>query len=211
MSLFILLTLLSPVMLLFDKKLRIDELLGAAELKQQTDSVQLVSGRNGQRMKSLEAIVQEADKLKASGLKQSQQLVETQIADLIKQDIQKQTELQVEAVQVQAAIDNNGKPSISNVRVTLHVIEKKELNKLSEGRSIAVMEPIKPIEPVVINEKQEQRAVSSMMDESYGKLSSLHEQEIAMLKLSISKDWQVVQTKIDIHLSNRQDGRTEKR
>jgi stage III sporulation protein AF len=195
MSLFILLTLLSPVLELFQKNFSVERLLSAAEQKQSA----VPSGGGNARMKSLEAIEQEAERLKAVGQKQSQQLIQTQLAQLLKEDLQKQTDLQVSTVQLSVNLDNNGKPSISDVRVTLDEIDKKEEPKRAPDKSIAAMEPVRPIERIQI---------SSQAAADKGKASKLSpelEQELSRLKQGISRDWQVDSAHIDIRLQNSKD------
>ncbi|SDO09361.1 stage III sporulation protein AF [Paenibacillus sp. yr247] len=209
MSLFILLTLLSPVMQLFQKDWNIDQLIGQAE-KQQSEKTMLASGREGnQLMKSLEVITKDAQKLQAEGQKQSQQMIQTQLAGLMKEDLLKQTELVIKDVQVQAQIDNNGQPIITKVRVTLDDIEaKNQAQPSGVSKSIAAMEPVKPIDPIRIEPATKLQGSNAIDKEvaALPKLSARMEQEVERLKQGIKRDWLVEPAKINIQFEQ-QNGR----
>jgi stage III sporulation protein AF len=206
MSLFVLLTLLSPVLQLFQKGWDIDQLIGQAE-KQQNEKTMLASGREGSPwMKSLDVITKDAQKLQAAGQKQSQQMIQTQLASLMKEDLQKQTELVIQDVQVLAQIDNNGKPAITKVRVTLDDIEMKQKGQTSSNsKSIAAIEPVKPIDPIRI-EPTTKLPVSNSNDKeatALPKFSARIEQEVDRLKQGLTRDWLVEPAQIDIQLEQR--------
>lgn len=208
MSLFILLTLLSPVLQLFQKDWDIDQLIGQAEQRQNEKTMLASSGGGNPYMKSLDVITQDAQKLQEAGQKQSQQMIQTQLAELMKEDLQKQTELIIQDVQVLAQIDNNGKPAITKVRVTLDDIETtKPVKSTSASRSIAVMEPVKPIDPIRIEPttKLQGSNLSDKEAAALPKLSSRMEQEIDHLKQKIVRDWIVEPAQIDIQLKQRNE------
>ncbi|NRF89575.1 stage III sporulation protein AF [Paenibacillus frigoriresistens] len=206
MSLFILLTLLSPVLQLFQKNWNIDQLIGQAEQRQNEKTMLASSGGGNPFMKSLDVITKDAQKLQEAGQKQSQQMIQTQLAGLMKEDLQKQTELIVQDVQVLAQIDNNGKPAITKVRVTLDDIEKtKQVQSTSASKSIAVMEPVKPIDPIRIEPATKLQGSYSSDKEASAqpKLSSRIEQEVDQLKQKIVRDWIVEPAQIDIQMNQR--------
>lgn len=194
MSLFILLTLLSPVLQLFEKDWDVEQLLSSAE-KKQSERTLLAAGNGGSSgLQSLDGITKEAQKLQAAGQKQSQQILQTQLAGLMKEDLQKQTELTVRDVQVVAQVDNNGKPAITKVRVTLDDIELKSQSKPSTGAgSIAVMEPVKPIDPIRIDAKDKEASAAP-------EVSTQTQQEIDRLKQGITRVWLVEPAQIDIQV-----------
>lgn len=205
MSLFILLTLLSPVLQLFQKDWDMDKLISQAE-KQQNEKTMLASSGGRPLMKSLEVIKQDADKLQAAGQKQSLQMIQTQLSGLMKEDLQKQTELPIQNVQVLAQIDNNGKPLITHVTVTLNDIEAKNQAEPSRApKSIAAMEPVKPIDPIRIDPstKLQGSGPSNMEATSLPKLSTQNEQEVDRLKQVIVRNWLALPEQIDIQVEQR--------
>ncbi|NOU89559.1 stage III sporulation protein AF [Paenibacillus sp. LMG 31460] len=206
MSLFILLTLLSPVLQLFQKDWDIDQLIGQAEQRQNDKTMLASSGGGNPFMKSLDVITKDAQKLQEAGQKQSQQMIQTQLAELMKEDLQKQTELIIQDVQVLAQIDNNGKPAITKVRVTLDDIETtKQVQSTSASKSIAVMEPVKPMDPIRIEPTTKLQGSNPSDKEAAAlpKLSSRMEQEVDHLKQKIVRDWIVEPAQIDIQLKQR--------
>lgn len=195
-SLIILLTLLTPVLQLLERKFSVDQLLSAAA-SQQERTLMLTAERNSAPMKSLEVITRDAEKLKAVGHKQSEQLLQEQLALVMKEDLQKQTDLHVDQVKVTAKLDNNGKPTVSHVLVTLHEIKMKSLQKPVNERSIAVMEPIQPVKPIQIG--QEVSASRAASGEAQ-MLTPMLEQELARLSQGISRDWQIDRAHVELQL-----------
>jgi stage III sporulation protein AF len=200
MSLFILLTLLTPILELFQHKGSVDDMLTAAMQKQSSMDRQ-ASNRQNAGVASLEAITQEANKLKAINVQQSQELLQKQIADTITTDLQKLTELNVDHVQVMTKIDNNGKPSITDVQVSLHEIKAKANAVKSQGdRTIAAIAPVQTMQPVRIDILADQ-AVSTTPGTS---LSSdpvtIWDNEKIKLIESISRDWLVPKARIAVHI-----------
>ncbi|GFZ98989.1 hypothetical protein GCM10008018_51410 [Paenibacillus marchantiophytorum] len=205
MSLFILLTLLSPVLQLFQKDWNMDQLIGQAEQKQNEKSM-VASSAGSSGMKSLEAITKEGQRLQAEGQKQSQQMLQTQLAGMMKEDLQKQTDLLIQDVQVAAQIDNNGKPVIMKVRVTLDDIEAKKMtSKQGNSKSIAVMEPVKPIDPIRVEPgvKLSDSSTKDVKAAAAPGLPSAYEQEAERLRQSIARNWLVESAQIDIQLAQR--------
>ncbi|MEW9699137.1 stage III sporulation protein AF [Paenibacillus sp. SI8] len=200
MSLFVLLTLLTPVMQLFKKEWNVDQLISSAEQKQNQPTMLASSGGNS-LMKSLGDITNEAQKLKEEGQNQSQQIVQTQLAELVKADLQKQTDLAVQEVLVLAQFDNNGKPAITRMKVTLD--DKKNDQKLqptSAQNRIAAMEPVKPIEPIRIESvRSVQGRISADADtKAEADLTPQLVQERERLLKGITRDWQLEPDQIDI-------------
>ncbi|MDR6549350.1 stage III sporulation protein AF [Paenibacillus qinlingensis] len=200
LSLFILLTLLTPVLQLFQKEWNMDQLLSQAE-KSQNEKTMLAGGFGSQtQMKSLEAITKDASKIQDAEQKKTQQVVQTQLAALIKEDVQKQTEWPIENVQVQVQVDNNGKPSILSVKVTLDDIEAKRQQPVTGSKSIAAMEPVKPVDPIKIGSAAsgQDRMASTQGDTQASSAVTPSEQEKDRLKQGISRNWLVDPAKIEI-------------
>jgi stage III sporulation protein AF len=200
MSLFILLTLLSPVLELFQSKWSVEQMINAAAVKQNKMDTLIPSGQR-MEMTSLEAIAKDADKLKAAGETQSQDLLQTQIAALMKEDLQKLTELEVIHVEVKAKVDNNGKPMISDVQVTLHEIEtlKGKSSNSTEG-NIAAVAPIPPMQPVQIDLQTGKSGGSAERKTASSHLTPFLEDQKQKLIQGISSNWMVQKTHIQVHI-----------
>ncbi|UJF31258.1 stage III sporulation protein AF [Paenibacillus hexagrammi] len=205
LSLFVLLTLLSPVMQLFQKDWNVDRLLSMAESKQNGMALQANEG-GSKNMKSLNDITKEAQQFKNEGDKQSIKLIQSKLAEVMKEDLQNQTDLVVSDVQVLAQIDNNGKPAVTDVTATLHDIDAKRPAPTGlSNKSIGVMEPMKPIDPIHIdiqNTNKEQAAVTQQTEPEDGKLNEKLRQEREKLTTGISRDWQVKPDHIHIRIES---------
>jgi stage III sporulation protein AF len=200
MSLFILLTLLTPILELFQHKGSVEEMMKAAEQKQSTLKP-LSSGGQHANMASLESITEEANKLKAINVQQSQELLQKQVAEAMTVDLQKQTQLHVDHVQVKTAIDNNGKPSITDVQVSLHEIKAmgKEADSQAD-RAIAVIAPMQTMQPVRIEIKSDKSGLRIPETSPSPGPASVHDHEKQKLIESISRDWLVPKARIAVQI-----------
>jgi stage III sporulation protein AF len=116
MSLFVLLTLLSPFVQFFQRSWQPERLYSLIEDEQ---ARMAAAEEAGGAMPTLEAIRRKAEQLKAANAQQEKRLVETQLAEQIRQRLQGETELAIAAVRVTTTTDKNDKPYIQDVQVTL--------------------------------------------------------------------------------------------
>ncbi|MGG1515260.1 stage III sporulation protein AF [Paenibacillus oryzisoli] len=197
LSLFILLTLLSPVLQLFQKDWSLDRLIGQAENEQNARAA-LAQGIGGSAsMPALNVIQQDAQKLQSAEQKQTQLLVQTQLASAMKEQLQKETTRHIKDVAVQVQIDNNGKPAIQMVKVTLDDIEAGK-NTAPGDRSIASVEPVKPVEPIRIDRDSPTGVKpAAAPDEGTPQLS---EDELAKLQGVLARNWLVNKEQMDFQL-----------
>ncbi|OCT12424.1 stage III sporulation protein AF [Paenibacillus pectinilyticus] len=204
LSLFILLTLLTPVLQLFQKNWNMDQLLTQAEKSQNEKSMLASSIGSSSQMKSLDAIKRDAQKIQDADTKKTQQLVQTQLAGLIKEDMQKQTEWPIKEVFVQVQLDNNGKPTITHVKVSLDDIEAKQ-QPAPSTKSIAVMEPVKPVEPIKIGAASNGQAheVIAQGGAQTPSESMPTGQELDRIKQTIVRNWLVDPAQIEIGVNGR--------
>ncbi|WP_052487197.1 stage III sporulation protein AF [Gordoniibacillus kamchatkensis] len=159
MSLFVLLTLLSPLIQLFQRSWQPEKLFA---LVGDQEARMAAAAQAGGAMPSLEAIQRQAEQLKAVNAQQEKRLVETQLAAQIKDRLQGETELPITAVQVTTGTDKRDKPYIENVRVTLGppqppaaaVGDSAKPDASSGGTAGQIGKPlaieIKPVDPVRI-------------------------------------------------------------
>jgi stage III sporulation protein AF len=116
MSLFVLLTLLAPVVQLLQRGWDTQRLFA---LVQGEEARMAAAEEAGGAMPSLEAIERKADQLKAANAAQQKRLVEAQLASQMKASLQGETALQVESVTVTTSADKQNKPYIERVQVAL--------------------------------------------------------------------------------------------
>lgn len=147
-SLFILMTILSPVVQL----LRGDwsgKLTAAVQEQAVT-----TTGRDGERGQ-LDEILQAGARIKADTERKSRQWVESELAETAKSMLEQQDGLSVRQVQVKTVMDEQGQPQIGTVSVLLERAEAKDghgANRATTGGEQEVnVKPMEPIQPVEVN------------------------------------------------------------
>ncbi|WP_438432220.1 stage III sporulation protein AF [Gorillibacterium sp. sgz500922] len=141
-GLFLLMLLLSPVLRLFRMDWDTDKLLRS--LQQQTSLV--VQPAIGQTSPSatLDAVRQEAERLKALGSASAQKLVEQKLAGSIREEIAARFGQRPAAVEVATALDAQGVLNVASVRVTLAAADRS----LPAWVQIEPVQPIDPVRPI---------------------------------------------------------------
>ncbi|WP_068775287.1 stage III sporulation protein AF [Paenibacillus sp. FJAT-26967] len=128
MSLFILLTLLSPVLEITRKGWDPGKLLAAAQLEQNQQGIQAVGASGSSGLKSglpaaepasLEAVLQQSDRLKAENQRQAQRLLEEDLAAGMKQELQQQTVYPIRELRVTTELGGKVNPSVTRVQILL--------------------------------------------------------------------------------------------
>lgn len=147
-SLFILMTILSPVVQLlrgdWSGKL-------SAAVQEQTVAASGSEGERGQ----LNEILQAGARIKADTERKSREWVESKLAETAKSMIEQQNGLTVRRVQVKTAMDEQGQPQIGTISVVLERPDPEQ--KLDRNRTTADgghevnIKPMEPIEPVEVN------------------------------------------------------------
>lgn len=155
-SLFLLVTLLTPVFQLFQKDWNFNELLNKAEAAQ----AQFInfSGPDLNNRLSLHSIMGESEKLKENAALQSRKLLEEQTAQWIADDIEQEYGNLVKEVKVSAEIDSRGEAKIRQVTVDLSyddaVMSEARQARAEESRSVQAeprgMKPVETIRPIQI-------------------------------------------------------------
>ncbi|NHN28841.1 stage III sporulation protein AF [Paenibacillus agricola] len=165
-SLFILLTLLQPVLSLLQKQTSIDQLLADADVLLQgksapaaaipafspSSTLQMAGG--GQKlaqapnagMQTLESIQQQAVQLQTAQEKRSQQLMQQQITTLMKQNVEQALPFKVQSLNVETGKDAQGQMQI--IAIHLQVSQRNEAvsSKQAEPKLKALqVEPVKPV------------------------------------------------------------------
>jgi len=172
LSLFILLTLLSPVLELLRGNWNVEKLLADAEREQAAAAAEVL-GRGGGSASdvSLQAVAREGDRLKQSGDKLTAQLAEKQIADAMGKEIERETEYEALRIEVQTATNDTGQPFVSSVDVLLRdkhyqVSPSPEPQNGKASQASKPVAQVKPIEPVEINvEIGDQRQRTDISDQ----------------------------------------------
>jgi stage III sporulation protein AF len=196
-SLFLLLTLLTPVFELFQRGWDAEKLLAEAE---QTQSLNGGAG-NGIRGKTvlqpLAAVLASSEELKADNAKEAKRLAEQQLSEQMKAGLEQSAGLGVTELQVNIDLDQKGTPVIGTVQVVLSHKEKTAAaSPPSTGKQKpvgkVVVEPVKPVTVAVDAQaaKEEQEA-SGAAEPAFNELRSL-------CILYFEKEWQVSRQRLSI-------------
>lgn len=152
MSLFVLLTLLSPLVQLFQRGWQPEQVFALVEAQ---EARMAAAEQAGGAIPPVEAIQRKAEQLKASNAAQEKRLVESQLASQIRDRLQSETELPIAAVQVATAKDKRDKPYIDNVQITLGPPEPAAsaspappAGRPAEPIGKPLIVEIKPVDPV---------------------------------------------------------------
>lgn len=200
-SLFLLMTLLQPLLSLLSSNTALEERLTAALLPAPAVS--------GGEMESLAAIRQRAGALQARQLEQTSALVENQVEELIKRKLEQSADVAVRSVQVVTEPDEAGQPVIRKVLLQVTEDRPAEPPKRGGSKQVASMEAIKPVEPVapladirIIDEPvatavKPQSAEPGRQQEPLS--PALLQKKTQMIRM-LEQDWQLTQEQIELTL-----------
>lgn len=143
LGLFILLTLLSPILSLFEQKWDAGKLLASVDA---LDS-RLPGGQPFGEMRELAAIMRDAERWRQDDRAEAQRLMERQLAAELQQSVGDAEQVRIKQVSLQLAYDNNGMPEMKHMRVILDAIETlpaaaKPRNEADGRRAIGAVEPV---------------------------------------------------------------------
>jgi len=145
LGLFILLTLLSPLLALFRESWDSQKLLASIE--------QIGTEKTGagtfDTMKSLQAIMDDAERWRQDDRAEAQRLMERQLAAELQQSVGLPAQVAVKQVQLQMNYDNNGTPSIKHMQVVLDLIDEVPAAGNPPGET-GDRKPIGAVRPVYI-------------------------------------------------------------
>lgn len=118
LGLFILLTMLTPVLSLFRQPWDVNKLLASSE---QT-TMRAGAGAGGltqAAMKPLSSIMQDAERWQRDNRQEAQRVLERQLAMELQRSLAEGERVRVRQVSLEMTYDNNGEPALQSLRVTL--------------------------------------------------------------------------------------------
>lgn len=159
MSLFILLTLLSPVLQLTRKSWDPAKLLAEAQQVQQPGNGGTAGGRQAPagapgQPASIQAVMEQSDRLQAGSREQAVRLLEEKLAAEMRQTLQKETPYLIRDIRVKAAVDGQGAASVAGVELTLDDAASPAAEPDANGGALAGEAgtpgtgPVKPVAPI---------------------------------------------------------------
>ncbi|SDH77472.1 stage III sporulation protein AF [Paenibacillus naphthalenovorans] len=205
-SLFLLMTLLHPILSLIDNSSQIDQKLGSALFKQDA-AWKWQSGNGTDRMESLPAIQQRAETLRLRREEQSQRIVQNQVADLIKRKIEQTAGVQVQSVQVDTRQDENGQAVIRSVALSLDFVPSTEnTSQQSRYQAVGSSGPVRPVEPVDIapieigEDRKDSNPAWASDEVQEDRLPPEALQKQTQILLMLEQDWQLSGEQIQIRM-----------
>ncbi|ULL15448.1 stage III sporulation protein AF [Paenibacillus sp. H1-7] len=200
LSLFILLTLLSPLLSIFQKQISLEQLLSNAMFTK-SGALFASSSKQGEaeQMQSLGSIQQQAEQLKTAQEQQSQRMMQQQIEGLMKKGIEQAGpgSVKVQSVKVETGKDSKGQVQIVQVHVQVAPGSTESKGESNSGR-----EPMKPvyIEPVTIGIGQQSKPAAQETPDNGGQAGG-YEQERTQIRMSLSKEWQIPMDRIAVDVA----------
>ncbi|PZE22058.1 stage III sporulation protein AF [Paenibacillus xerothermodurans] len=210
MSLFILLCLLQPLLSLFEKQASVDQLMTNVETLFERNSsstaISAMATAQGAQpgLNTLAGIQEQAKRLKDQHAQQSERLMQRQISDLMKRDIEQSTAADVLSVEVQTGRDESGEVQIRHVQVEAAVkAQPEEADKAAPQPSAVepvVVEQVKPIriridplpEPAAAGSGDAGEAGSGVpSDAAQEAAAESIAQQQTNIKMLLNKQWQV--------------------
>ncbi|TMV51406.1 stage III sporulation protein AF [Paenibacillus mesophilus] len=189
LGLFILLTLLSPILSLFQQKWDAQKMLASVEqVSSRTDI-----GASFGSMRPLQAIMQDAERIRQNDRAEAQRIMERQLAAELAQSVGTEANVRIKQVKLQMSYDNNGTPSMKHMQVILDHIEAAPAAAKPQGGA-AGRRPIGAVEPVHIDIRV--GAAEAKPDES--KLTNEQVSTKQRIFELLNKQWQLNRDQITV-------------
>ncbi|WP_019532739.1 stage III sporulation protein AF [Paenibacillus ginsengihumi] len=196
MSLFIVLTLMSPLFSLMDVRPQIERRLASGLLLQN-------QAAGGGELRPVAGIRSDAEAFRSKQQEQSLRLVESQAAEVMKQQLEQSLRIRVASIRVKAELNGQGQPALSGVEVLAaneaaeqKAAEQKAAERKAAGArggsAPALVEPIEPIAPVAIDIRPGGEALAPHAEAAAAKAESpeLAQKRTQIVSL-IVREWQL--------------------
>ncbi|MFS1512160.1 stage III sporulation protein AF [Chengkuizengella sp. SCS-71B] len=135
-SLFILMTILSPIVSLLKVEWDFDQLNNQFQLDE-------VSTNN---YGSMSEILQDGEKLKDQNEQETAKLIQTKMEDMIHRQLEEQMSVAVQSVSVKVLFEDSNEPKVGEMVIVLQSQMKPD-----QTMEVAEVQPIEQVEPVVID------------------------------------------------------------
>ncbi|WP_409346440.1 stage III sporulation protein AF [Paenibacillus sp. MBLB4367] len=190
-GLFLLLTILSPILELFQRGLDAGKLLSAADAWQlESAAVSGSTGAGANGMKPVDTVKKDGAKLQNANIEQARRLVEAQLAEGIKEGIEGSQGTSVDSVQATVKVDERGKASLESVRVTLGQSSPKNGERSGTG--------IEPVKPVEIRIEPKGRTVPAQAQQQPASGTGVSESTRRAVSEYIQSAWQLAPERISV-------------
>ncbi|WP_426453400.1 stage III sporulation protein AF [Paenibacillus sp. S-38] len=208
-SLFLLLTLLQPLLSLFS---------GRGELEGRLTAALFEKGAQGAAGESLAAIQMRAETLKRSQEQEAHKLVKQQVADLMKRKLESTAGVRVRSIRVETEGGEGGQAVIKSVAVTIEPEPARPAGGSGGGEApvragpeaIKPVEPVEPVKSVSIRigaEESDAREVTRMEETAEGELTPEELQKKTEITRLLAADWQLKESQIQLEIIQEAMGR----
>jgi stage III sporulation protein AF len=190
-SLFILMTLLSPILTIFQSNIDLDQAVSGMRQNEIKSA----------KLKSIQEINREAEILSASNVEQTTRMVEVQIAEMMQSGLEKIMDdplYQIQQVDVQTKFSEKlNSPEITVVQVLLR--SNIEESAKTEDKGQTETYTMEPIEPVLIELEWEQTSEKEVNSNHGQEADQLKKEQLEMRITEVLKrDWELYSSQITV-------------
>lgn len=202
-SLFLLLTLMNPIFQLFRRDWNVDQLVAEASRMQTTAA-------EGTKTVSLDGILTNGEKLREDQAQDARKLTEERMAADMRKQLENDMGESIRTLQVSLALDNQGNPSISGVRIVLSHREEKAVGsgRKEEGSAAGLVQPVQveEVKPVAIDVRVNDddsvpvSAAAARQDAAGRRTSQGDAARMTAVTEELQKDWGIPPKRVDVQV-----------
>ncbi|PYI55059.1 stage III sporulation protein AF [Paenibacillus flagellatus] len=189
LGLFILLTLLSPLLSLFQEKWDPEKLVASVERL----GSQPQAGGPSNSVQSLQAILRNAERWRQDDRNEAQRIMERELAAELQRTAGSEANVAIKQVKLQMKYDNNGTPSIEHMQVVLDDIDGSPPGS-GTGKDPPARKPIGAVEPVHIDI----RVGTPETKPEAGAISPERQQTKQKLYDALNRQWQLSRDQVTL-------------
>lgn len=195
-SLFLLLTLLTPVFELFTRQWDAEQVLAEAQTAGFENSRSGMPDKAQPVLAPLAAVLDDAEKLKSEQVKEAQRLAEEKLGQEMKAGLARSAGIQARELAVTLEVDKTGSPVIGSVRV---VLSHKEETPSSEAEEKSKVKPVtvEAVKPVTVTTEHAAGAPSASPKSGVEGTAEANEARARCVSY-MEKEWQVPRERLAV-------------
>ncbi len=195
-SLFLLLTLLTPVFELFSRQWDAEQVLAEAQTAGFKDGRAGMPDKAQPVLAPLAAVLDDAEKLKSEQVKEAQRLAEEKLGQEMKAGLARSAGIQARELAVTLEVDKTGSPVIGSVRV---VLSHKEESPSPEAEEKSKVKPVtvEAVKPVTVTMEHAAGAPSASPKSGVEGTAEANEARARCVSY-MEKEWQVPRERLAV-------------
>ncbi len=200
-SLFLLLTLLTPVFELFSRQWDAEQVLAEAQTAGLKNGARGAPDKAQSVLAPLAAVLDDAEKLKSEQAKEAQRLAEEKLGQEMKAGLARSTGIQAQELAVTLEMDKTGSPVIGSVRV---VLSHKEETPPPEAEEKSKVKPVtvEAVKPVTVTMGHAAGATSATPKSGAEGTAEANEARAQCVRY-MEKEWQVPRERLAVTFAER--------